>query len=169
MPGPLLAGFWGGLGAKFGRRCEKGGSKAVSRPPCTIFPGSLGSPKGAILRDFGVFGAMFSRGQFLCRKSDEKVAQNHPVNLSKLCEGYQKSLFSRFPKNHEKGIPKGSYFGSISDLLATKIAPRRGRERESNFGRDPSGLVSPLHLGGGGGGSFGCVTPAAQPPPGPSP
>ena len=151
MPGPLLAGFWGGLGAKLGPRCEKGGSKAVSRPPCTIFPGSLGSPKGAILRDFGVFGAMFSRGQFLCRKSDEKVAQNHPVNLSKLCEGYQKSLFSRFPKNHEKGIPKGSYFGSISDLLATKIAPRRGLERESNFGRDPSGLVSPLHLGGEGG------------------
>ena len=139
MPGPLLAGFWGGLGAKLGPRCEKGGSKAVSRPPCTIFPGSLGSPKGAILRDFGVFGAMFSRGQFLCRKSDEKVAQNHPVNLSKLCEGYQKSLFWRFQKIMTKLAQKGCSWDSILEPLATKIDPERPLKMEFNFGRDPSG------------------------------
>ena len=82
---------------------------------------------------------MFSGGQFLGRKSDEKESKNGTVDLAKLCEGYQKSLFWRFEKIMTKLAQKGCSWDSILEPLATKIDPERPLKMESNFGRDPSG------------------------------
>ena len=96
-PGRSWRGSGEALGRSWGQDARKEGPKRFPDPPDCFFRGPLGDQKGAIFLFCAVFGAMFSRGQFLCRISEVQVAPNHPIMLSLLCVWYQTSLFARVP------------------------------------------------------------------------